>query len=79
MRKYREPNERARQNYPIQRQQQNTQKRFHDFFRNNQDLLNEKEPNTLVSPHRSHQFNDYRRQSKSPQSNKYSQLFVSKR
>ena len=50
MNKYRESNEKARQNYPIQRQQQNTQKLFRDFLKNNQDLPNQRAPNSYVSP-----------------------------
>ena len=49
MNKHRESNEKARQNYPIQRQQQNTQKLFRYFFRNNQHLPNQRAPNTYVS------------------------------
>ena len=45
-------NEQARQRYPQQKHQQNTQKLFKDFFQNNQDLPNKGTPNTYVSPQR---------------------------
>ena len=65
--KYREMNEKAKQNYANNRQQQSTQKLFRDFLKNNQDLPNQKAPTTYVSPHRNH----YQNQSRSPHNARY--------
>ena len=50
-RTYRDINEQSKQKY---RQQQSTQKLFKDFFRNSQDLPNQKAPNSYVSPQRTY-------------------------
>ena len=60
-------NEKAKQNYATNRQQQSTQKLFRDFLKNNQDLPNQKAPTTYVSPHR----NNYHNQSRSPHTTRY--------
>ena len=60
-------NEKAKQNYANNRQQQSTQKLFRDFLENNQDLPNQKAPTTYVSPHRNH----YQNQSRSPHNARY--------